>query len=360
MNKFFKILCVTTVFMIVTGICAFAQVLYAPDGRTIDVPSEDVELWKNVGWYEEPVGTVTIYAPDGRVATVAECDAYVYLNWGWYEEPVQYIYAPDGRTLVVKTDLVQDFVDVGWYTVPVCTMYSLDGSITVIEQSDMDKYVEEGWYTAPAMYVFSYEGKTSVIYREDLESYEEFGWYELPEAYCKKIREYDKASKLDVDTFLELEMDNSSINSVMIENQVNDGGKIEYTLFDVDKNGVFELIFSKDGKLLIDIYTLNGKKLVKLYDNCYFGERSRLHVLYDGSLLSEGSNGSTTYSYKVHKISGSGIALVKIKFAYYDATGEKSYMEGFDYQSKKDFDKNLNKYLGMSIFDIFNWNKLFE
>lgn len=99
---------------------------------------------------------------------------------------------------------------------------------------------------------------------------------------------------------------------------------------------------------------------MKLYENCYFGDRSRLHILYDGSLLSEGSNGASTSSYKVHKISGSGIALVKVKFAYYDGTGKKSYMNGFDYLTKKDFEKNLNKYLGMSIIDIFNWNPLFE
>ena len=360
MNKILKIFCTTSLLLFITCTCAFAQVLYAPDGRTIDVPEADVELWKGVGWYEEPVSTVTIYAPDGRTADVAECEKEIYLNWGWYAEPVQNIYAPDGRVLVVKTDLVQEFVEVGWYTVPVCTMYSLDGEIIVAKQSDVDKFIDSGWYTAPVMYVFSYEGNTAVIYQSDLEAYEEVGWYGLPEAYCKKIREYDKATKLDLKTFQELEMDNSSINSLMIQYLLNYGGKIEYTLFDVDQNGVFELVFSKDRKHIIDIYTLNGQKIVKLYEDCYFGDRSRLHILYDGSLLSEGSNGATTSSYKVHKISGSGIALVKIKFAYYDGTGKKSYMEGFDYLNQKEFDKNLKKYLDMSIFDIFNWNELFE
>ena len=360
MNKYLKILCLTAVFMLVTGTCALARVLYAPGGRAIDGPDEEVELWKSVGWYEEPVTTVTIYAPDGREAAVAESEAEIYLNWGWYADPVQYVYAPDGRVIVVKSDVVQDFVDVGWYTVPVCTMYSLDGSITVVNHSDAEKFIEEGWYVAPAMYVFSYEGKIAVIYQSELEAYEKVGWYELPEAYCKKIREYQKATKLTLDEFNELKMDDSSINSLMIKYLITYGGEIEYTLFDVDQNGVYELIFSKDKKYIIDIYTLNGKKLVKLYENCYFGDRSRLHILYDGSLLSEGSNGASTSSYKVHKISGSGIALVKVKFAYYDGTGKKSYMNGFDYLTKKDFEKNLNKYLGMSIIDIFNWNPLFE
>lgn len=57
--------------------------MYAPDGRTIEVGVQEIETYKNVGWYTEPV--VTMYAADGRTIVVFENEVPAYRNVGWYE-----------------------------------------------------------------------------------------------------------------------------------------------------------------------------------------------------------------------------------------------------------------------------------
>ncbi len=57
--------------------------VYAPDGRTIEVLSSEVEAYQKVGWYIEPV--VIMYAPDGRNLVVSKNEIPAYQNVGWYE-----------------------------------------------------------------------------------------------------------------------------------------------------------------------------------------------------------------------------------------------------------------------------------
>lgn len=61
-----------------------AQVtLYAPDGRTIEVPQNMVEANKAVGWYEKPV--TTLYASDGRTQVFFTDQVEAQLTVGWYK-----------------------------------------------------------------------------------------------------------------------------------------------------------------------------------------------------------------------------------------------------------------------------------
>lgn len=122
-------------------------VMYAPDGRTISVPQSEVEAYKNVGWYTEPV--VTMYAPDGRTLNVVHSEVEAYKNVGWYTEPVITMYAPDGRTLNVVQSEVDAYKNVGWYTEPVVKMYAADGRTTYAPKSEVEDYKGVGWYTEP-------------------------------------------------------------------------------------------------------------------------------------------------------------------------------------------------------------------
>ncbi len=59
---------------------------------------------------------VIVYAPDGRSKTIDEVELEDYKSVGWYEEPVTYMYAIDGRKEVVALGEVDAWKNVGWYT----------------------------------------------------------------------------------------------------------------------------------------------------------------------------------------------------------------------------------------------------
>lgn len=87
--------------------------MYAPDGRTIDILETEIEAYKNVGWYVEPV--TQMYALDGRTIYVLNSEVESRKNVGWYLTPVTTMYAPDGRSIVISQDEVDDYKNVGWY-----------------------------------------------------------------------------------------------------------------------------------------------------------------------------------------------------------------------------------------------------
>ena len=87
--------------------------MYSVDGRELIVNIDEVEMYKNVGWYEEPV--TIMYAPDSRTLIVKKLEVEAYKNVGWYEEPVITMYASDGRTLVVKQTEIEVYQKVNWF-----------------------------------------------------------------------------------------------------------------------------------------------------------------------------------------------------------------------------------------------------
>lgn len=65
-------------------------ILYALDGRTIEVLESEVPAYLNVGWYRTLAETQqTMYASDGRTITVFKSEVADYKNVGWYEAQVQ-------------------------------------------------------------------------------------------------------------------------------------------------------------------------------------------------------------------------------------------------------------------------------
>ena len=55
----------------------------------------------------------TMYAPDGRTITISSDEINAYKRVGWYEEPVQTLYALDGRSVVFKKSEVASQLTVG-------------------------------------------------------------------------------------------------------------------------------------------------------------------------------------------------------------------------------------------------------
>ncbi|MBQ2680067.1 MAG: leucine-rich repeat protein [Firmicutes bacterium] len=176
-------------------------------------------------------------------------------------------------------------------------------------------------------------------------------------AYDAKINEYKDAlamSDADFDEKYGGGGDCSSINAVITRFRRTDGGKIVYSLYDVDKNGVDELLIS-DMNSVIDIYTLKINGIVKLYPDCYFGERIRLYVLNDGRLLSEGAGGASMGLCEIGVISADG-AAVEVQEAYYCNLGGELYdMDGYTYMNGEDYYELLDVLTAKSVFGTLSW-----
>jgi hypothetical protein len=86
--------------------------LYALDGREQYFLDSQVEAQLTVGWYLEPVQM--LYAP-GKSQVFPKRMVAAQLTVGWYEWPVMYVYAPDGRVKVIKKEELELWKNVGWY-----------------------------------------------------------------------------------------------------------------------------------------------------------------------------------------------------------------------------------------------------
>ena len=117
--------------------------MYSVDGREILVVKNEVEEYKKVGWYTEPV--IKMYALDGRTRVVLQSEIEAYKKVGWYTEPMQMLYAVD-KTRIFKKSQVSEQLKVGWYTEPVVKMYATDGRVRITLQSEVEEYKKVGWY----------------------------------------------------------------------------------------------------------------------------------------------------------------------------------------------------------------------
>ena len=119
MKKFTKskicfLLIVCVIFTSVIIVNALASIkMYSIDGREIIVNKNEVDAYKNVGWYEQPV--VLMYALDGRTRVTLKSEVELYKNVGWYEQPVVLMYASDGRTRVTLKSEIEAYKKVNWF-----------------------------------------------------------------------------------------------------------------------------------------------------------------------------------------------------------------------------------------------------
>ncbi len=175
--------------------------------------------------------------------------------------------------------------------------------------------------------------------------------------YEVKINEYRDALTMGVDEFYEKydnKNDLSSINA-MIVGWIYYGGRINYAIFDIDKNGIGELVLSNCSSI-IDVYTVHNGEIVKLFKDCYFGERSRLHILADGRLLAEGSSGAAAGSCEIYRIDTSKGRLTEPLEAYYcDGYGPDPYMTGYKYISQDEYYEKIRAMREETVFEDLEW-----
>jgi len=296
-----KIALLLAVLFIFMGVNVSAVKMYSVYGKTSSVHPDDVSTWKKVGWYEYPV--VKVYALDGRTEVISKSALKDWKAVGWYDYPVMKVYAPDGRTQVISKSAFSDWRKVGWYNKRIMTPYT---------------------------------------------------------HYNNKINEYYRAMYVDDDVYYSTWKDYSSINRYIISyERRNPEAKIYYALHDINWDSVPELVIAMESpypdgvRRILDIYTLNNGKLVKIFKDASFGDRGRLHILADGTLLSEGAGSAASSAAEVYQLNRNG-SLTTLDSFYCDGTGPwedstKTYMNGYDYEDKCDY------LLSRSVTDSLKW-----
>lgn len=154
-------------------------IVYAPDGRSEYIPTEDLGAWLSVGWYTVPV--MNVYAPDGRSMVIAIDQWYSYKNVGWYDYPVTTVYALDGRSMVIATSAVETYKGVGWYPFIPMVMYAPDGRTEVVNKNDAYLWQQVGWYTEPVTILYAADGRAEVVPTRNVNAWLQVGWYTTPQ-----------------------------------------------------------------------------------------------------------------------------------------------------------------------------------
>lgn len=143
-----KVLCLLIIIFTLTpstSVPANSSVtMYALDGRSINVPENEVTEWKAVGWYSLP--PITMYALDGREIKVPGEKVGAYEKVGWYLTPPATVYALDGRVKKVPQDRVEDYLNVGWYKEEPVAMIARDYRILYVPANDVEAYKKVGWF----------------------------------------------------------------------------------------------------------------------------------------------------------------------------------------------------------------------
>ena len=176
--------------------------------------------------------------------------------------------------------------------------------------------------------------------------------------YNAKIEEYATALQMDEDAFFQTygEPDCSSINGNTLSIVYGGGNTISHVRYDIDGNGVEELLFS-DSLSVIDAYTLKDGNVIKLYEDCDFGYRTLLHITPKGEMVIQWGN-ALEGNLEVGKLNTDGTVVEKVA-AYYvvDITGATPDREDAQLVSEEEFLALVEQY-GESIFDTLAWTKI--
>ena len=206
--------------------------------------------------------------------------------------------------------------------------------------------------------IFYVEGEENDKDKNDINNVDEK--IDIKKIYASKIEEYMNVANMDYDYFEEqYKNDKLSVSDMMFYYHMY-GGSVKYAFYDVDKNGIEELLFGYDG-YIIDIYTTDGKEVIEL--NIPAGERSTIHILSTGIILVEGSNSGFSSGMTRYYIDSQDnkVSRGRISDIYYD----------MDYESyESDYDSNRfmvpssvyldinERLMNMSVTNEISWNEL--
>ena len=175
------------------------------------------------------------------------------------------------------------------------------------------------------------------------------------EMYAGIIEDYKKAmDEIDLDDFDSIDaltVKYDYVNVWLLEHvarYAEEGVKLTYSYYDIDKNGIDELVVGASGSMAaIYSYDLNANQPAKVFYQTVL-ERGNLDVYDNGIILSSGSGGAALHYYEFGKIvDGTSYEMLEAVDEEYRESGEISYKdavtkEELNYNSANEmFDKYI-------------------
>jgi len=174
--------------------------------------------------------------------------------------------------------------------------------------------------------------------------------------YNGKINEYKSALAIGQERFFNNYIDGldyNSINAFAIALVYNYGSELKYGYYDVNGDGIEELLFANEYGL-IDTYTAKNGQVAKLIEN---GERGSVYALSDGRFLTEGSSGAAISSAEIYKLSDNG-DLVKTEAFCFCEDSDVSFMSEYKRMSVDEYVDYVDKLCESSIYSNVSWINL--
>ena len=184
------------------------------------------------------------------------------------------------------------------YADSVVTLYAPDGRTVAVYSSEVESYLNVGWfrtYEEVATTLYAPDGRKINVYNAYVEDYVKVGWSKTENPKAAVVKAYSEILDTSYDAY-------------------------GYTLFDIDKNGVEELILSRkpDTKVASNtqarIYTYSDGNAVLLANSQYF---SNLYTNSNKLYFKHGYNAAEIISGVNYNTANQGEVYAKIVYSTY-------------------------------------------
>lgn len=173
----------------------------------------------------------------------------------------------------------------------------------------------EEWYKLSTKNILNIQNALLEINTKEIDDMDNFDVYE---AYQKIIDEY--VSAIDAgESYESSSPEFPNVNAIAMLQKRNYNIDIKYALYDIDGNGIEELLFTNDEKYdcIMDIYTFDRTSANKLFNDDTLAERSHLTIYEDGTIYIYGSGGAAYGSATFYKIIDGGYdVMIAEKYSF--------------------------------------------
>ncbi|MCM1046327.1 MAG: hypothetical protein NC417_12530 [Candidatus Gastranaerophilales bacterium] len=155
---------------------------------------------------------------------------------------------------------------------------------------------------------------------------------DLPAAYQEILDiAYDVIVRWNNDDDVSYDLIDVGVPEALIGRTAEEGlAHIGYTLYDVDKNGVEELIIADTGggvwdNRILNMFTIQDDQAVAVL---YGWSRNRYYILNDGKIYYEGSGGAAYTTFATYRVGADGVSLETIDYYFTDYLDGAAYTAG--------------------------------
>ena len=144
------------------------------------------------------------------------------------------------------------------------------------------------------------------------------------ERYSSIIEEYKKAmNDIGYNDNMDVEKNYPNINEYMMHYYHGGSASFSYVFYDINKDGKNEMIVGDGSNGIYEMYTYDGSKAIKFYNQSCLGDRCNSSIYDNGIIYFYGSGGASVHGLDFYKIGDDGYSKDTFKSysVEYDSNG---------------------------------------